>query len=240
MNLGPLASSMNYLLERLFDLTGHPVVAILLLSVCVKLILLVPVRISERLQKKVNEDRSRVEPVLRGLKAKYSGEELHRKTLEAYRELRIHPAHTLRSLLGPAIQIPFFFAAFHALEHSPIFAGVSFLWIENLAEPDALFALPLELPWFGSSFNALPFLMTGLTLIASGIAEQEGLSQELLGKQRKALYLLALFFFVLLYPFAAAMVIYWTMNNLLSVVQAFLERLAAKRRAVCVFPQPAK
>ncbi len=220
----PLAALMKYILDRLFAVTGHPVAAVLLLSACVRLILLGPVRISERLQERVNVERARLDPVLRDLRARYSGEELHRKTLEAYRDLKIHPAHALKSLLGPAIQIPFFFAAFHALEHSPIFAGFSFLWIDNLAKPDALFALSAAIPWFGSSFNVLPFLMTGLTIIASGIAGPKGLSEELHRKQRRSLYLMALFFFVLLYPFAAAMVIYWTMNNLFSVVQAIVER----------------
>jgi membrane protein insertase Oxa1/YidC/SpoIIIJ len=66
--------------------------------------------------------------------------------------------------------------------------------------------------------------MTALTIIASGIAGPKGLSEELHRKQRRSLYLMALFFFVLLYPFAAAMVIYWTMNNLFSVVQAIVDR----------------
>lgn len=231
MNAEPLTALMSFLLERLFAIAGHPVAAVLLLSVCVKLILLWPIRISERLQRRVNVERSRVDPVLRDLRRKYSGEELHRRTIDAYRQLNIHPAHTLKSLVGPAIQIPFFFAAFHALEHSPVFAGFPFLWMDNLAEPDALFALPFKIPWFGSSFNILPFCMTGLTLLASGLTEPKGLSEELHRKQRRSLYLMAVFFFVLLYPFAAAMVIYWTMNNFLSVVQALVERRMARAAA---------
>ncbi len=230
MNHDPLSAALSFILERAFDLCNNPVGAIVLLSICVKIILIIPVHISEKFQRKVNEQRSIIEPAVAELKKQFSGEELHNKTMETYKELNISPAYTLKSLLGPAIQIPFFFAAFHALQKSSIFVGHRFLWMENLAQPDALFAFPFTFPWFGASLNILPFIMTALTIIASRLSEPKGLSPELLKKQRNSLYTLAIFFLIFLYPYAAAMVIYWTMNNLLSVVQSIGERSVARAK----------
>jgi len=220
----PLSIGMVYILEQTFALTNHPVGAIILLSICVKIILIIPIHISEKFQRKVNEQRSIIEPVLNVLKTEFTGEELHNKTIETYKKFGIPPTYTLKSLMGPAIQIPFFFAAYHVLKESTIFIGYSFLWIENLALSDAILTFPFSIPWFGNALNILPFIMTALTIIASRLTEPKGLSPELLQKQRKSLYLMAGFFLLILYPYAAAMVIYWTMNNLLSVVQSLIER----------------
>lgn len=230
MILEILPTALNVVLEQAFELCNNPVGAIILLSICVKIILIIPVHISEKFQRRVNEQRSIIEPAVAKLKKEYSGEELHNKTMETYKQLGIPPTYTLKSLLGPAIQIPFFFAAFHALKESSIFVGYSFLWMENLAQPDALFTLPFIVPWFGNSFNLLPFVMTALTIIASRLSEPKGLTPDLLKKQRNSLYSLALFFLIFLYPYAAAMVIYWTMNNILAVVQSLIERSIARSK----------
>ncbi len=232
MSHDPLSIAISFILEQAFALCGNPVGAIILLSICVKIILIIPVHISEKFQRKVNEERSIIEPAIAELNKQFSGEELHNKTMETYKQLGISPAYTLKSLLGPAIQIPFFLAAFHVLQKSTIFVGHSFLWMENLAMPDALVTLPFALPWFGSSLNILPFVMTALTIVASRLTEAKGLSLQLLAKQRKSLYLMAGFFLIFLYPYAAAMVIYWTMNNLLAVIQTIIERIISKSKMI--------
>jgi membrane protein insertase Oxa1/YidC/SpoIIIJ len=97
--------------------------------------------------------------------------------------------------------------------------NTSFLWIEDLSRPDAFFQMPFELAFFGSGFNLLPWLMTGLSVWASLLHRPLALQHELRQRQVRNMILLAAAFFVLFYTFPAGMVLYWTTNNLISVVR---------------------
>ena len=107
-------------------------------------------------------------------------------------------------------------------------SGTSWLWIDDLARPDAIATLPVPLPFFGPDLNLLPFLMTALTLLAAARHRDPELTPALLRAQRRRLYLLAALFFALFYTFPAAMVLYWTMNNALHLLVAGAR--AARRR----------
>jgi len=107
--------------------------------------------------------------------------------------------------------------------------GVPFLWIDNLAMPDRLFTFSVSAPFFGRFFNLLPFCMTGISLCASWMFSDSSLSPALRRKQRRNLYVLAGAFFLLFYTFPSGMVLYWTMNNVLSLVTAVYGRFRAKR-----------
>lgn len=227
----PLTLLLRFLVESFLAFTGSPLAAIVLLSLSVRLIMAPFSRLAGKWQREVNEAKTVLDPAIADLKKSFSGEDLHLRTLALYKEKGISQFYAFKSLFGAAIQIPFFFAAFHALSESTHFAGLSFLWMQNLARPDALFLLPFNLPWFGNSFNLLPVLMTVLTLLASRLTVDASLSRELLLRQRRSLYYMAGFFFVLLYPFAAAMVLYWTVNNLISVAGALRGRHRQRARS---------
>ena len=117
------------------------------------------------------------------------------------------------------IQIPVWIAVFNALGEMPQLEGVHFLWIESLAHPDAIAALPFVIPFFGSSVNLLPLLMTAVTLASASLFQDRLAPQEELKKQKRNGYLMAFVFLVLFYPFPAAMVLYWTLSNALQIVQ---------------------
>lgn len=225
-----LSVGLELLFDLLLTLTSNCVVAIILLSVCVKIIIAPLFKIADDWQKQVNVQKSRLQPRLDEINRKYRGEEQNRRTLELYRELGIHPLYSLKSLLSAAIQIPVFFAAYHTLSEHIALQGVSFAWIRDLSLPDSLFRLPFLLPYIGGSFNLLPFLMTFITIASSRVHYDHSLSPELVKKQRRSLYWMAALFFVMLYPSAAGMVIYWTMNNALAFLSSLYHRFSATKR----------
>jgi|GEM_PF-1939846 len=225
-----LSIGLGLLFDLLLKLTSNCVVAIVLLSVCVKIIIAPLFKIADDWQKQVNVQKSRLQPRLDEINRKYRGEEQNRRTLELYRELGIHPLYSLKSLLSAAIQIPVFFAAYHTLSEHIALQGVSFAWIRDLSLPDSLFSLPFSLPYIGDSFNILPFLMTFITIASSRVHSDTSLSPELVKKQRRSLYWMAALFFIMLYPSAAGMVIYWTMNNLLAFFSTLHQRFFATKR----------
>jgi membrane protein insertase Oxa1/YidC/SpoIIIJ len=133
--------------------------------------------------------------------------------------------YTFKSAAGFMIQIPIFIAAFDMLAENFALNEIAFLWISDLAKPDSLTGLPFVMPFFGGSLNLLPFLMTGLSLLAAWLQSEDTLSPALQRQQTVRLYLMGAVFFVLFYTFPAGMVLYWTASNLFHLLKVELGRL---------------
>ncbi len=224
-----LSLGLLFLLNNLIAWIKLPGIAIILLSLCVKVLMYPLTFIADQWQKDVNEKRSRLQPLLVQIKKRFKGEEQNKRILTLHKEQNIHPLYTLKSLFGFLIQIPIFFAAYHMLSENIALSETSFLWIQDLAQPDSLFSLPLSLPYFGSKFNLLPFLMTGITLLTSWLFSDKSLSKPLRKKQQRNLYWMALFFFILFYTFPAGMVLYWTTNNLLALLKTVSKKILSTK-----------
>ena len=162
--LRPLSFALLWLLRRLTLVIGHPGVAIIALAVSVKILLLPLTLVADRLQEQVNAAHARLQPGIDAIKAAYRGEERTRRTVALYREHGVHPLYALKSLVGFLIQLPVFVAVFDMLAEDFDLHRVSFLWIRDLSRPDMLFPLPFCIPFFGCDLNALPFLMSGVSL----------------------------------------------------------------------------
>jgi YidC/Oxa1 family membrane protein insertase len=198
--------------------------AVMLLSLCVNILMLPLSRIADRFQQQVNETEARLAPELQSIKKNYKGEEQAAKILALYKTERVHPLYSLKSMLGVAVVIPVFIGAFDMLAENIHLLNTGFLWIADLSRPDDLFNLPFRLPFFGDEFNLLPLLMTGLSVVASALHKPLALNAELRGRQVRNMLLLAFAFFVLFYTFPAGMVLYWTTNNLISVIKSLWAR----------------
>ena len=157
----------------------------------------------ERLaQKKM---KSRVERI----KKAFKGDEQYMMLSTYYRQQHYHPMMALRSSFGLLIQIPFFIAAYSFLSHLQNLKGTSFLFIRDMGSADALFHI-------GSfSVNILPILMTAINCV-SGAVYTKGHDSI---REKVQIYVSAALFLVLLYGSPAGLVMYWTMNNLLSLVK---------------------
>jgi YidC/Oxa1 family membrane protein insertase len=211
--LRPLSFALLRLLRALTELVGHPGPAIVLLAVSVKILLVPLTTVAGRLQQQVNAAQARLEPGLAAIRATSRGEERTRRTVALYREQGVHPLYALKSLGGFLIQIPVFVAVFDMLAGDFDLQRVSFLWIPDLARPDAVLALPFCVPFFGCELNALPFLMSGISLATVLRHRAPGLTATLARRQRRNLTGVTALFFLLFYTFPAAMVLYWTSTN---------------------------
>lgn len=219
-----LALGLSWLLDGLMAWLGSAGLAIILLSLVVKILMLPLTAIAERWQREVNRIQGLLQPDLDEVRRSGRGEEAHRRTLEVYRRHGVSPWFTLRSLAGFLIQIPVFIAAFHMLGESFALRGTGFLWVDDLARPDEWLPLPVALPFFGAWLNLLPCLMTLLTVAAARLDEDPRLTPTLVARQRRNLYGLAAVFFLLFYTFPAGMVLYWTANNFWHLVRMQIER----------------
>jgi len=155
-----------------------------------------------------------IHPEIQAIKKCYTGEDQSERILAVYKKYGTSPFAGIIPLVIVVIQIPIFVALFHVLGEAFELREASFLWIDTLSMPDRLFAFGKNLPFIGSYFNLLPFLMalsTLLTIKYTPLSEQNSVF----------LIIMAVLFLILFYPFPSGMVLYWTMANILQIVQQF-------------------
>ena len=128
-----------------------------------------------------------------------------------------------KGCLVALLQIPIFIGLFQGLRSAIELRHASFLWVEDLTGPDRLARLP-DLPFLPDWLNLLPILMTVVTIASAIIYRDHFAPAAETRKQKRNLYLMAIAFFVLFYPFPASMVLYWATANVLQVIQQVLKR----------------
>ena len=228
--LRPLSFALSSLLGWLTAATGNPGLAIVALAGLVKVALLPILALAGRLQDQVDATQARLEPQINAIRAAHRGEERARRTWELYREAGVSPLYTLKSLGGVLVQLPVFIAVFDMLADDFNLAGVPFLWIPDLSRPDRLWRLPGCAPFFGCDLNLLPFLMSGVSLIALFRSRSRALTPSLVRRQRRNLSGVTLLFFLIFYTFPAGMVLYWTSTNAFQLAGQEVGRLWRRGR----------
>jgi YidC/Oxa1 family membrane protein insertase len=209
-----LDSFLEFLLNNLFAISKNYGVSIILLSLVVNIIMLPLYWIGEILQNKESKRQSAMREDLQSINKIKNKQEKYYYTKEIYKRNNYKSYYSLIGILGLIVQIPFFIAAYSMLLQFDQIQGVSFGPIKDLASPDAIFSLG------DYRLNILPFLMTFINFI--GIALQYKYAKN---KQEVIkLASIALIFLVLLYDIASALLLYWTINNIFSVVKTLVIR----------------
>jgi YidC/Oxa1 family membrane protein insertase len=215
-------AALIFIQSHLVNSWGLTIIAF---AVIIKL-LLIPVTImTVNAQRKVSRVQAQLAPQLADIKANYDGEEAHNRLMAAHKSLGVSPFYTLKPMLATLIQVPVLIAVFNALGEMPQFAGQSFLWISDLAYPDSIGTLPGAIWLLGPSVSLLPVLMTAVTVLATLLHQDRLATAQEVKRQKRNLYLLASAFFILFYPFPAAMVLYWTAVNVLQIFQQKLIKI---------------
>src|SRR5574344_2375336 len=198
-----------------FDLTFNiPGVSIIGVSIAVTLLCLPLYAVAEHWQQVERDTEKKLKPGIERIKKSFKGDEQYMILSTYYRENHYHPIMALRSSFGLLIQIPFFIAAYKYLSELSVLKGVSFFFIKDLGAEDAMFRI-------GSfPINVLPIAMTIINIIAGAIY-CKGFPL----KDKLQLYGMALIFLVLLYTSPSGLVLYWTMNNIFSLIKNLFYKL---------------
>ncbi len=210
----PLFKVLNYF----YGLIGNMGLAIILLTVCIKIVFFPLANKSYKSMSKMKA----LQPEIEKLRERHGDDraKLNQAMMAMYKEQKVNPAAGCLPIL---VQIPVFFALYKVLyvtiemRHAPFFG-----WIKDLSAPDptTLFNLFGLIPW-----DPPNFLMIGIWPLAMGISMY---MQQLLNPQpadpiqAKVFKFMPLFFTFLLAPFAAGLVVYWTVNNVLSMAQQWV------------------
>lgn len=192
---------------------------IFLISYFIHLLSLPMYMSATRLQDEEQQLQDKMAPRVRQIKQNFKGAERYMMLSTYYRQNHYHPIMALRKSLSIAIQVPFFIAAYLFFSHLDIFQGMPLGFIKNLGAPDGI----LEIG--NLHINILPIIMTLLNLASAQVY-----AQHLKTKDKIQLYIVPLLFLALLYTSPAGLVLYWTFNNLISLVRNIILRLKNKQQ----------
>ncbi len=200
-----------YFFTNLFHNYGY---AILFLSVVVQLFTLPLYIRAEKWQKAERDIQKKLKPKVDKIKSVFTGDEQYMILSTYYKQNNYHPIFALRSTIGLLIQIPFFIAAFTFISNLEVLHGTYFLFITDLSKTDTLFF------YNGITINILSILMTVINILGT-LVYTKGFQK----REKIQLYIMALVFLVLLYNSPSGLVLYWTMNNIFSLVKALFSKI---------------
>ncbi len=155
-------------------------------------------------------------PELKALKEKYKDDlqKFTQKQWEVYKKNKVSP---MGGCLPMLIQTPIFIGFYTMIRSAIELRGAHFLWVADLSKPDTLFMIPgIDFP-----FNLLPLLMGASMLWQSHLTPPApGMDPA----QQKMMRWLPAIFILFLYNFSAGLALYWTVSNLLTVLQTKLTK----------------
>jgi YidC/Oxa1 family membrane protein insertase len=210
MNFGVFKIVSQFLLN--FLNTIHGVVksygiSILVLTLVIRLVLW-------PLQSKANRSMRQMAalaPKMQELREKYKDDPTHmnQETMKLYKQYGVNP---VGGCLPMAIQIPIFFGLYQMLAQAVELRNAKFLWVQDLSQPDTIAHLPV----LGWPINIIPLLMGATQVWLMAMTPKTGDPT-----QRRMMMFTPLIFLFFCYNFAAALALYYTAQNLFSILQFY-------------------
>lgn len=217
-----LCEGMLWVLKIIHGFVSNWGLSIILFAILVRIVMYPFTRKVMSSQKAFAEIQKLIQPEMQSIKKSYRGGEQSEKILELYKQHGVSPFAGLKPLLIVLVQLPIFIALFHVLGRAFELRAAPFLWIDTLAEPDRLFCLGMNLPFLGEYFNVLPAFMAVTTLLTIKIAPAPAADKSGRFWQNIILIFVAIGFFMLFYTFPSGMVLYWSMANVLHLLQQLI------------------
>lgn len=154
-----------------------------------------------------------LQPQLMELREKYKDDKqkLAQAQMELYRKANFNP---FAGCLPVFLQLPIFIALYQALNNWVDLRMASFLWINNLAAPDALVPdIGFSLPFLGSQFNLLPIITIGLFYAQQKMFMPPPTTDEA-AMQQKMMNIMMFVFGFLFYKVPAGLCVYFIASSL--------------------------
>jgi len=203
---GFIAKPLLDMLNFFYRYVGNYGLSIIILSALIKIVFIPFSTISHRSMKKM----SKLQPQMNVLRDKYKKDrdKLNQETMKLYQENKVNPASGCLPIL---VQIPVFFALYRALlgaielRHAPFY-----FWITDLSAKDPLYITPI----FMGATMVLQQRMTPTTGDP---------------RQAKLMMFMPIVFTALFLSFPAGLVVYWTVNNVLTIGHQYWMNQSMKR-----------
>lgn len=189
-------------------------IAIILISILTKLIFHPLSHSSLRTMKVMH----RLQPQLDAMREKYKDDptKLNQAMMNLYKEHKVNP---LGGCLPMLLQLPVFLALYQVLLHAVELRAANFVgYISDLSAPDVLMHLG------GFPLHLMPILMTGSTYL---LQSQTPVAPQ----QRLMMYFMPVMMLYIMYGLPSGVILYWTVNNLVSALQQYYVNVSEDRKA---------
>jgi len=207
----PCVWIMNFIYDHFIPNYG---IAIIILTLFTKIILW---PLGNKSYKSMAEMK-KIQPLMAEIKEKYKDDKkrMNEEVMGLYKTYKVNPMGGCLPMLA---QIPIFFALYRMLyeaielRHAPFF-----WWINDLSAPDRLFRFGFSIP-----FMQAPYGIPVLTIImgASMFIQQKMSPPMGDATQAKMMMLMPLVFTVMFINFSSGLVLYWLVNNVISMAQQY-------------------
>jgi len=218
--LSMFAKPIFWLLEQMHSLSNNWGVAIILLTVIIKSLFFPLQSASYKSMARMKA----VTPRMMAIRERYGNDRIrmNQAMMELYKEEKINP---LGGCLPIVVQIPVFIALYWVLLASSEMRFAPFLYLDNLAAPDALFGT-----YFGVPIGLMPILMAVTMFIQTKLNPTPPDPV-----QAKLMMIMPIVFSVMFFFFPSGLVLYWLVNNMYSIAQQWvitrrIEAQSAKER----------
>ncbi|MDR1215351.1 MAG: membrane protein insertase YidC [Treponema sp.] len=229
--LAPLETALKWLLMVFYNLIPNYGVAIILLTLLVKIIFF-------PLTRKGSESTLRMQtlaPKIKEIQEKYKDntQKMNAEMAEFYKKEGYNP---MSGCLPLIIQIPIFFAMYNLFNNHFDLRGAMFIpvWIPDLSLPEAVWNFPdgFYLPILGwTAIRALPFVYVASQLLYGKLTQTPGQTNNNM-QMKIMLYAMPIVFFFVLYDVPSGLLLYWIMSNVLSLFQQLLiNKFLAQKKA---------
>jgi YidC/Oxa1 family membrane protein insertase len=215
---GICAKALLLLLNAVHSLIPSYGASIVVLTIVIKLAFWPLTSASTRSMKRM----STLQPQLNAIREKYKSDpaKMNQKTMEFMKEHRINP---MAGCLPLVLTFPVFIGFFFMLRTAIELRGESFLWCCDLSRPDSVYVVPglgfiplLGIPGIGLPLNIMPVLYLATAWWQSTLTP---VSPQMDPAQQKMLKYMPVFFGVLFYNYSAGLTLYWTTQNLMTILQ---------------------
>jgi YidC/Oxa1 family membrane protein insertase len=201
-----LLTSMNWLNARFNSYAA----AIIVLTIFIKLALWPLQNKATNSMKKMQA----LQPKMTELREKYKDDptRMNSELMKLYKDYGVNPFGGCLPIL---VQIPIFFGFYNMLGKAVELRNSKFLWVDDLSLPDTV----AHLPFIGIPLNILPLVMAVTMFWQMAISPKSGDPV-----QQRVFMFMPLIFVFFCYNFASALALYWTVQNLFSIVQLYFTR----------------
>ncbi len=209
-----IAKPCLWFMNFIYGIIPNYGIAIIILTVLTKLILW---PLGSKSYKSMNAMK-RLQPLMAEIREKYKNDKklMNQELMGLYKTYKINP---MGGCLPMVLQIPVFFALYRMLysaielRHAPFF-----LWINDLSAPDRLFRFDFSIP-----FMQPPYGIPVLTLVmgATMLLQQKMSPPPGDPTQAKMMMFMPIIFTVIFINFSSGLVLYWLVNNILSIAQQY-------------------
>jgi YidC/Oxa1 family membrane protein insertase len=236
--LKPIVVFLELMIKAFYRLVHNYGIAIILMTIVIKIILYPLTRKSFQSMRRM----STLQPKINEIREKYKNnpQQMNKEIQSLYRKEKVNP---MGGCLPLILQLPIFYALYSLLSGMVELRGESFLWIKDLSLPDTVATIRAMVPLLGyriegqgfTDINILPFIMTGTTLLQSKLTSGDQTAQQ--GKMMT--YLFPLIFFFIFWNMPSGLVLYWTVQNILTIGQQYLIDYNLKKKQQAIPPPPA-